>query len=326
MKPGYAQKRVMIFAFVTALVFAVHPLQVEAVAWASASKIVMYAFFVVLACCAYLKYTDSGSFLSLSVVMLLYLVAFACKEQAIIFPLNLVVLDYALGRFKKQNMGRGMLFSKVVLEKIPFFAVALLLWYFSYQNNLGGFQSPAYPFSQRIFIGAHSFVMYIYRFLAPVKLYYYYFYPMAPGDAVPAAYGIYLLLSLLVFIFFIYHFRHKNKVLATGFLFFLVNILLVLHVLPMPRGYATADRFMYLGITGCTLSLCWIVQYVWSKYQKLRGLLLSTITVFLVLIALHSFFRVARWKDSTALKKEVKELLENRKKNDINTNSNIQNR
>jgi hypothetical protein len=217
-KPAWPLKRIEMLAFLTALFFALHPLQVELVAWISASKVLLYAFFTLLGIWFYIRYIKSQKVGWLIPVGLCYLLGFGSKEQAIIFPLLLFAFDYVFMRFQRPpcacsvaGYGAGarlpralklLMKSRVLLEKIPFFLIALFLWYFSTQNNLGVMDKPnALPFDQRMLIGAHSFMEYIFRFLAPVKLYYMYYLPIKPGEELPLIYWFYPFLLLIVIYF-----------------------------------------------------------------------------------------------------------------------------
>jgi protein O-mannosyl-transferase len=98
-----------------ALVFGIHPLRVEVVAWASGQSYALAGLFFLLSVAAYLRHAESGRGRWLGLSLAAYVAAGLCKSAAAMLPVVLVVLDvYPLGR----PMGRP-----VVLEKVPFFAV-----------------------------------------------------------------------------------------------------------------------------------------------------------------------------------------------------------
>ena len=254
--------------------------------------------------------------------MLCYLLAFGSKEQAIIFPLNLFVFDYLFNRFKGLKTSWGLFGSRLILEKLPFFLAVLFLWYFSLQNNLGGFESNSYPLSQRLLIGPHSLMMYIFRFLVPAKLYYYYFYPAVPGGTIPAYYWIYPVLLVFAGFFLYKNVQQRNKLAVAGAMFFIINLLLVLHILPMPRNYATADRFMYLSIIGAALILVWLGYYIVAKFKNARTWFIPMLVLYFLFFGVHSFYRTTKWKNSGAIKKDIVDLLEKRKAKNLPVNIN----
>ena len=105
-------------AFVTALLFAIHPMRVESVVWVSERKDVLYSFFFLAACINYLKYLDSEKerkYLIYS--FFLFLASCLSKGQAVVLPIVLLLLDYWRERKFERN---------VFVEKIPFLALSLL--------------------------------------------------------------------------------------------------------------------------------------------------------------------------------------------------------
>jgi len=314
-KPLWNYRRKMLCAGLVSLLFAIHPLQVESVAWISASKVVLYAFFSLLGLWFYLKYQQTIKVSWYIAVLLCYLLAFGTKEQAIIFPLNLILLDWVLGRYRKVSFDRRFITQDVVIEKMSFFLLAAGMWYFSAQNNLGNLDvAGAYPFWQRLVFGAHSLVQYIFRFLAPVKLYYWYFYPMQVGEELPLSYWTYPLLAGIVLLFVWSLWTKRNRLAVFGFAFFAVNLLLALHLVPMPRATITADRYMYLSIPGLTLIYIWLIDYQYRKFIRARKGIVLAGCVLLVAFSVQSFARTIEWKNSETLRHNIQEVIEKRRK------------
>jgi len=314
-KPHWNERRIMVYAGLVSLLFAIHPLQVESVAWISASKIVLYAFFSLMGLLFYLRYLQTTKISWYLAVLLCYLLAFGTKEQAIIFPLNLILLDWVLGRYRPAPFNWRHITKDVFIEKMPFFLLAAAMWYFSVQNNLGNLDAAgAYPLHQRLVFGAHSLVQYIFRFLAPVKLYYWYFYPMTVGGELPLSYWAYPLLAGIVLVFAWSLWKKRNHLPVFGFAFFTVNLLLALHIVPMPRATITADRYMYLSIPGLALACIWLIGYLYLKFRGARkGVLLAGCMLF-VAFGIQSFTRTVDWRNSEALRRNIQEIVEKRKK------------
>jgi hypothetical protein len=274
LNPKFAKKNIRIYTFVVALVFAIHPLQVESVAWISASKILLYSFFVLLSIHCYVLYIKTSKIGYYIGVLVFYAIGFGSKEQAIVLPAVLLLLDYAYNRFEDLSSFHDLLNKKVILDKTPLFLMAFFFWYFSSANHTGQVTiENTYPLYQRLFFGMHSMSEYIFRSIAPVKLYYYYFFPMNIGDPLPWYYWGYMVITLIVFGFIWKQYKKKNKLVLFGFLFFMVNIVLVLHILPMPRQTITADRYMYLGIIGLAIILVWFLDHVYNNFKKIKEII-----------------------------------------------------
>lgn len=304
------------YAGLVALVFGIHPLQVESVSWISASKVLLFSFFTLIALHIYTRYIETKKYLLLVWVMVCYLLAFGSKEQAVVLPLTLITLDYFFGRLKDLSFSWRSWLQPVVIEKLPFLLVALGMWYFSSRNGLGHLQDVnAYPFGQRLVFGAHSLVVYIFRFLAPVKMYYFYFYPMVQGEPLPAIYWSYPVLLLIIVWFGVEQYRKGNRLTVFGLLFFLVNLLLVIHLLPMPRKMITADRYMYLSIFGLAIAAVPFVERFFQWFAKQKKIWLPGLLMVLWLAATggYSVYRTTQWKDSPTIKSNINKLIEKRK-------------
>lgn len=324
--PEFSITRMQRYAFFVALIFAIHPLQVESVAWISASKVVIYTFFMLTAMWCYMQYIQGGRLGWLLAIAILYIFCYGAKEQGVILPLNLVLLDYLYGRkyFDAHTPIKGwrsrlkLLFSafkkRVLLEKIPFFLMALGFWYFSSLYYVGSFVIPnnyCHPLYQRLFFSMHSIVEYIFRTIAPVKLFFYYFFPMKVGEKLPLFYWSYLVLTIIIGAFV--WANHKKKLVFFGFLFFIINILLVLHIMPMPRNFITADRYMYISIIGLALIGAWFIELAFAKYVKYQKPFMVLGLCYILALGVQSFKRTQEWKNSTTMKKNIVELVEKRK-------------
>jgi len=315
MKKSWTKNRILLFSTLVALIFAIHPLQVESVAWISASKIPLYAFFTLLGLYLYILFIQTNNLWILSSVMICYLLAFGSKEQAIIFPLNLFALDYVFKRFHGFTFTLSVLKKQVFIEKIPFIIIFTLLYLFLSSNNLGAFNDSSYPLYQRLSFGVGSFMDYIFRFIAPVKLYYFYFFPIEPGESLPTYYWGYLLLTAICALFLYENYSANNRLVMFGALLFAINIMLVLHIVPMPRKMITADRYMYLSIVGLAVIVAWFIQYVYYKSRYWRKPLILLLSAWLIFSGVYSYVRTTEWKNSDSIKHNVNEIIEKRKAN-----------
>ena len=107
----------------TALLFGLHPIHVESVAWATERKDVLYAFFYLSGLYLYLGYASAlvQKKLKLYACLALYLLALMSKPMAVTLPLVMLILD----AWPLRRLQTGL--SKVLLEKVPFFILALAI-------------------------------------------------------------------------------------------------------------------------------------------------------------------------------------------------------
>ena len=112
-------------SFITAILFGIHPLHVESVAWISERKDVLYSFFFLLSCIIYLYYLTkerNSKYYLLS--LFLFLCSLLSKSMAVTLPLLLLLMDYYLKR--KPN-------KELLLDKIPYFfltAISCIIVFF----------------------------------------------------------------------------------------------------------------------------------------------------------------------------------------------------
>lgn len=305
---GNESKKAEWLAGLVALIFAIHPLQVESIAWISASKVLLYTTFSLAGLVTYVVYLRSRKVLYLLWTLLAYIFSFMCKEQAIIFPLNILFLDFLFHSFKLKKITK-----RVILEKIPFFGMALLFWFWSAQNNLGVLDiSTAYPWYQRLVFGSYSLIIYIIRFLLPVNLLYFYGYPIVAGESISLFYLSYVALAILFGLYLIDLYRRRQFIPFFGLTFFLINILLVLHIIPIPRYMITADRYMYLSIVGISIWLVWTVYRLvqWNRNKTwIRLGMAGGIMLVLTCFVLYSNTLTRKWENSITIKQEVRDYL-----------------
>ncbi|MEJ2745724.1 MAG: hypothetical protein P8123_08595, partial [bacterium] len=102
-------------AFITALLFGVHPLRAESVAWITERKDLLYAFFFLWALICYCDRRARGSRIGYAGVVLFFLLSLLSKPTALVLPLVLLLCDY----FQGKKIDRRNLSSK-----LPLFAIA----------------------------------------------------------------------------------------------------------------------------------------------------------------------------------------------------------
>ncbi len=169
-------------AVISALWFGIHPMHVESVAWISERKDVLYCFFFLLSCIAYLKYLETNRFLLLASCFFFFVLSCLSKAMAVPLPLVLILIDILHKR--KINF-------KVVLEKAPFLIVALLIGYNAVliQDKGAIAEFEIFTLAERFMFAAYGFFMYIVKLIAPFELSAFYPYPnLDESGNIPAVY------------------------------------------------------------------------------------------------------------------------------------------
>jgi hypothetical protein len=302
------------------LLFAVHPLQVESIAWISASKIPLYTLFTLLAMLTYIRYVRTGKTGFYIATFLLFVCAFGSKEQCVVLPVTLALLDWALGRTPlacgekpEEHAVAKQSWGYLLLEKLPFILFALFGGLCTYANQSAFMieRWAGYPFGQRMVFACYSLVEYLGKMVLPVNLLYLYPFPIAPGKALPVHFFIYPAVIAAAIAFLVKILKRRRWPVVFGLLFFLVNMALMLHVVAMSRFSVIADRYVYLGCTGIFFIAAWYgVLWLRKKKNPAKKWAIAAMACYLLYLGVYSHLRTYTWKDSETLKKEFRELID----------------
>lgn len=279
----------LFIAFTTAILFGVHPMHVESVAWVSERKDVLYSFFFLLGLIQYLRYLESPSKKQFIYTLLWFILSIASKPAAIVFPLVLFLLDFFKGRkFSWPS----------VLEKTPFFLLAIVLIFITtyYQKAIGATPLVTiYAFEKRMFFPFYGYMMYFFKMLWPMNLCT--FYPFPPiNEELSKAY----LLSPLFFLSSVYLcFKTRNRypVITFGIAFYFINLLLILQFF-MFGSAIIADRYTYIPFIGLFVILAWYLD----EYLKLsKKTAYSIIIGISLLLTFLSYKQSETWTSTASL-------------------------
>ena len=254
-------------ALVAAL-FAIHPLQVESVAWITERKNVLSTFFWMLTLWFYVGYTrapGTGRYLA---SLGSYAIGLMCKPALVPLPAVLLLLDYwPLRRLTfgsktatpspPVGVRRQPSLKKLLLEKLPFFALAIILSLItlSAHRGLGMInEAGAPPRSLEIGNIFVSYVRYLRKALWPSDLAVFYPFPTSlAADLVIGAVVILLAITALVL------WQGKRKpYLAVGWFWFLGVLIPAIGIVRV-GVQAMADRFVYVPIVGLFIAVVWWV-------------------------------------------------------------------
>ncbi len=228
-------------ALVASLLFGIHPLHVESVAWAAELKDLLYTFFFLASYIFYLMYLKDRHKKFYVFAILLFSAALLSKAMAASLAVVLILTDYFKGR--KINI-------KTLSEKIPFFLLAIAFGLVSVlaQKSAGASDVIDFAFPQRILFACFGFISYLFKLLFPLHLSAYYPYPIKGGENIPVQYYTYLILLTALVAFVCYSLRFTKKILF-GAGFFALTIFLVLQLFPI-GGAVMADRYSYVPSIG----------------------------------------------------------------------------
>ncbi|MEZ5059824.1 MAG: hypothetical protein R2879_22555, partial [Saprospiraceae bacterium] len=251
---------------IATLLFGIHPMRVESVAWITERKDVLFASFYFGAIYTYilsLKDTYNSAKWKWWTLGLFILSLFS-KIQAVSLPLSLLAIDYWLNRPLK---------LKLLIEKIPHFVLSLVfglagIYFLGQENSLDSVTN--YTFLERILIGAYSYSVYILKWIFPYEMAPIYPYNVEiPQAAYFAPIGIAAVLGLTVWAYY-----KKEKALVFGVAFFTFNIMFLLQVLGAGQGLL-ADRFSYVAYFGLFFIAGWYLVKLLEKFPQQKTVFLG---------------------------------------------------
>lgn len=282
-------------AAVSGLLFGIHPLHVESVAWVSERKDVLCALFFLLSVLSYLRYAEKGGAASYALSLFLFALAIMSKSMAVTLPAVLLLIDfYPLGRLKG---AKGLL--KALLEKLPFFAIsaaAAVMAVFSQGKAVASLES--IPFDMRVLVALKAYVLYLEKFFVPVNLAP--FYPL-PAEVDPFGADYMVTYAVLGGISLICLAAVRYRVFLVTWLYFLGTLLPVIGLVQVGLQ-AAADRYMYLPSVGLIVLLgAGAALLVERNSRVLVGGLLAVISLVTVGLSYAAVMQTAIWKDSMTL-------------------------
>ncbi|NPA44640.1 MAG: hypothetical protein GXO49_03820, partial [Chlorobi bacterium] len=286
-------KRKLFLAFITSLLFAIHPLHVESVAWISERKDVLYTFYYIAGLIVYLFYKNKENANYLVYTYVLFVLSLLSKPTAVSFPVVLVVLDYYLeGRFT----------LKQFTSKTLFFILSLIFGLINLKSQgVTSVSHHDFAIYQKVIYSSYNIIFYLRSFFFPFNLSMFHDTP----SSIPFYYYIYTILTFGLVIFVIYSIiKKKNRVLIFGLLFFLSTIFLTLHIVAFSRAIV-AERYTYVPYIGIAFSFFYLIFYKNEKFKHIFNKAYLTwifLSLIVISFAFMSYTYIKNdWKNSKTL-------------------------
>lgn len=278
-----------------ALLFAVHPMHVESVAWISEMKDVLYTFFFLLALITYhfyVKKPDKKTKWYLWTIFL-FILSLLSKPSAVIFSVVLLAMDLYYERLWRW---------KTWIEKLPFFLLSLAFGIITILAQEEAIQElgPVLKGYERALIVIYSYMLYLWKFFLPINLSAAYPYPIKDGGVLPTEYFI-IPIAFIALCIIVYLLR-KNKKFIWGILFFTINLLMVIQIIPV-GGMIASERYTYIPYIGLSFSALTLMEK-YIKNIKLNYIILGIVVVIFTFLA-HQ--RTYYWRNGDVLFSDVLE-------------------
>jgi tetratricopeptide (TPR) repeat protein len=288
------------------VLFAVHPLHVESVAWISERKDVLSTFFGLLALWAYVGYARSSSIRRYLLVVVLFILSLMAKTMWVTFPFLLLLLDiWPLQRWKlwpidsstSQSLQlKAVVRRRVFLEKVPLLVIAAafcVVAMLSQREGRAVINLADFPIGARIGNVIVGYTLYLAKLIFPIKLSF--LYPLRIHSISSVACSA---LVLLVVTITTVRYRHRDPALLIGWLWFLGTLIPVIGFVQI--GWQTiADRYSYLPSIGIFIMGAWSIPAQLPSLWRRSSITLGS--VFLALLIAKTWRQVSYWQDTSTL-------------------------
>ncbi len=282
-----------VHAGLIAILFSIHPLATEAVAWIAGRKDVVYLFFFLLSWKFYLDFFHVKKKVFFILSIFFFLLSLLSKVQAITLPFVLIASDILLHvKFEK----------KAVLNKIPFLLLALTFGLIAIAGSgelVADKYSTPLSFLDKIFYSIIAFGLYFIKIIFPIGQNAIYQFPES-GSFTYTFYIIIGIISIVILTGAFFYSIKRNPRLSGSILFFVVCIFPVLHVVAV-NSAIIYERFIYLADIGIFMAVFSLIEKFPKQEIKLSYLLAGVCLLFSGL----SYARIPIWKNSFSLWSDV---------------------
>lgn len=293
-----------------AVLFAVHPINVESVAWVAERKNVLSTFFWFLTMLFYVRYVRNPGWKLYVPVFLCFAMGLMAKPMLVTLPFVLLLMDYwPLNRLRTHEgidassnsdasfRVKKLKWTALLLEKIPLFILMVISINFTIYaaKSFGTVAHFGFiPLPQRIFNAIVSYVIYLKKLFFPTDLAVFYpLYEISIQQAFPAA------LLLLIVTVICVRFYRKYPYLSIGWFWFLGTLVPVIGIVQV-GSQAMADRYAYVTFIGLFITLVWLLAELMRTRILQIIAIISTILV-LACLSITTFHQTAYWKNSFVL-------------------------
>ena len=301
-----------------AMLFAIHPMHVESVAWVAERKDVLCTFFTLLTIRTYIAYVKNPTLRYRVLLILMYAFSLMAKPTAVTTPFILLLLDYwPLERIRFDSVIEKIplfaladdkhrksttVLKTAVIEKIPLFALAAVeaMIALASQRSGGAVHSlHSLDLYVRVKNALVAYCSYLSSLFWPKGLCVYYPHPLGLHHVGLAVVSGLLLVAITVFAIR-GSVRLKKKYLCVGWFWFLVTLLPMIGLVQIGMQ-AMADRYSYFSFTGIFIIIVWGFSDVTSRLKHKKSLRTGALVMATIILMPLTWKQVSYWHDTKTL-------------------------
>jgi tetratricopeptide (TPR) repeat protein len=288
-----------------AALFALHPLNVESVAWVAERKSLLSTLFLLLAAWAYASYLRSGRPARYALVAICFALGLMAKPAIITFPFMLLLLDY--WPLNRLDPGRGtgdlnsprITFVGLLWEKVPLLVMSAGSAVITFHaQRAGGAVGSAMllPLAWRIKNAIYSYAAYVAKLIWPSHLAVFYPHPENSLTWWSVAFAGLLVSGVTLLVWQ----GRKRRVLLVGWLWYLGTMVPMIGIVQVGRQ-GMADRYTYVPFMGLFVVVVWFTADLAAKLQLSRPITGVLGLAVLFAYASVSYRQISYWRDSYTL-------------------------
>jgi Flp pilus assembly protein TadD len=290
---------------IVAALFALHPLHVESVAWATERKDTLSTFCGLLCLLAYVRYVEKPSGRRYAFVTGWLALGLMTKAMLVTWPFLLLLLDYwPLRRLELRPADGIRAFAKIwwplVREKLPLFGLVVVSMVLTYvaQVRWGGIADLSdWPLPWRLAHSLVSYAKYLWLTFWPHGLVIYY--PSSPHVAPAWQWGAALILLGTITAIALRSARNRPY-LIVGWLWFLGMLVPVIGLV-RAGDQAIANHFTYFPLNGLFIAVVFGLADVTGTWRLARASIATAAGLVILVLAYLTSVQVSRWRDSETL-------------------------
>jgi len=288
-------------SMMVALLFAIHPLHVESVAWVAERKDVLSTLFWLLTMWAYIEYARKPSLKRYLPVALFFSFGLMAKQMLVTLPIVLLLMDYwPLKRLfpRQDDLAAGQVGIKVILaEKAPLIclsAAASLIILRAHASAGALLQADEESLLLHSGNALLSYVKYIRNMFLPVDLAL--FYPFESSAVTPIKVAAAVALLIVVTVAVVAQ-RKVRPYLFFGWFWYLITLLPVIGFIRV-GGQALADRYTYIPLIGLFVIIVWGAAEIATTWRKGGPVVVGTAVIVVTILSVLTVTQIRYWQNS----------------------------
>jgi len=287
---------------IVAVLFGLHPLHVESVAWIAERKDVLSGFFWMVTLWMYAVYAERLGWWRYLLVVLFFVLGLLSKPMVVTLPFVLLLLDYwPLGRYERSS------WWVLIREKLPLIvlsAASSVITVFAQGKGQAISPLDALPFMRRLANALVSYVVYLRKLFVPVDLAV--FYPYPQEFPLYEVLGAFLFLGVITYL--AWRFRKEAPYAVTGWLWYLGMLVPVIGLLQV-GSQALADRYTYLPLIGIFLLLAWGGNFLVKVLRRLKILMYPAVALLLSVMIFFTSDYLPCWENGITISRRTLQII-----------------